>query len=157
MEASPTHMNGYGSHTYSFISAQDERFWVKFHFKTQQGIKCMTQEEGDIMAGKDPDYHTGQLFEAIERGDYPRWTFYVQVMPEVETETYRWNPFDLTKVWPHGDYPLYEVGVLELNLARGDRVSIRVSPFWWSRCSPSSVVTLRSCPGCPGASAFGNR
>ena len=109
------YMNGYGSHTYSFINAQDERFWVKFHFKTQQGIRCMTQEEGDLMAGKDPDYHTGQLFEAIERGDYPRWTFYVQVMPEVEAETYRWNPFDLTKVWPHGDYPLYEVGVLELN------------------------------------------
>ncbi len=109
------YMNGYGSHTYSFINAQDERFWVKFHFKTQQGIKCMTQEEGDLMAGQDPDYHTGQLFEAIERGDYPKWTFYVQIMPEVEAETYRWNPFDLTKVWPHGDYPLYEVGVLELN------------------------------------------
>jgi catalase len=109
------YMNGYGSHTYSFINAKDERFWVKFHFKTQQGIKCMTQEEGDIMAGKDADYHTRQLFEAIERGDYPRWTFYVQIMPEVEAETYRWNPFDLTKVWPHGDYPLYEVGVLELN------------------------------------------
>lgn len=109
------YMNGYGSHTYSFINAQDERFWVKFHFKTQQGIKCMTQEEGDRMAGKDPDYHTGQLFEAIERGDYPKWTFSVQIMPEVEAETYRWNPFDLTKVWPHGDYPLIEVGVMELN------------------------------------------
>ena len=109
------YMNGYGSHTYSFINAQDERFWVKFHFKTQQGIKNMAPGEADIMAGKDPDYHTRHLFEAIERGDYPRWTFYVQVMPEVEAETYRWNPFDLTKVWPHGDYPLYEVGVLELN------------------------------------------
>ena len=109
------YMNGYGSHTYSFINAQDERFWVKFHFKTQQGIKCMTQEEGDRMAGKDPDYHTGQLFDAIKRGDYPKWAFYVQVMPEVEAETYRWNPFDLTKVWPHGDYPLIELGVMELN------------------------------------------
>jgi catalase len=109
------YMNGYGSHTYSFINAENERFWVKFHFKTQQGIKCMTQEEGDLMAGKDPDYHTRQLFDAIEAGDYPRWTFYVQVMPEVEAETYRWNPFDLTKVWPHGDYPLIEVGVMELN------------------------------------------
>jgi catalase len=108
-------MNGYGSHTYSFVNDQNERFWVKFHFKPQQGIRCMTQEEGDRMAGKDPDYHTGQLFEAIERGDYPKWTFYVQIMPEVEAETYRWNPFDLTKVWPHGDYPLYEVGVMELN------------------------------------------
>jgi catalase len=109
------YMNGYGSHTYSFINANDERFWVKFHFKTQQGIQCMTQEEADRIAGQDPDYHTRQLFEGIERGEYPRWTFSVQVMPEVEAETYRWNPFDLTKVWPHGDYPLIEVGVLELN------------------------------------------
>ena len=109
------YMNGYGSHTYSFINANDERFWVKFHFKTQQGIQCMTQEEANRLAGQDPDYHTRQLFEAIERGEYPKWTFYVQVMPEVEAETYRWNPFDLTKVWPHGDYPLIEVGVLELN------------------------------------------
>ncbi len=108
-------MNGYGSHTYSFINAKDERFWVKFHFKTQQGIQNMTQEEANRIAGEDPDYHTRQLFEAIERGDYPRWTFYVQVMPEPEAETYRWNPFDLTKVWPHADYPLIEVGVLELN------------------------------------------
>jgi catalase len=109
------YMNGYGSHTYSFINANDERFWVKFHFKTQQGIQCMTQEEADRIAGQDPDYHTRQLFEGIERGEYPKWTFSVQVMPEVEAETYRWNPFDLTKVWPHGDYPLIEVGVLELN------------------------------------------
>ena len=109
------YMNGYGSHTYSFINAQNERFWVKFHFKTQQGIKCMTQDEGDAMAGKDPDYTTRQLFEAIERGEYPRWDFSVQVMPEVEAETYRWNPFDLTKVWPHGDYRLIPVGVMELN------------------------------------------
>jgi catalase len=109
------YMNGYGSHTFSFINADDERFWVKFHFKTQQGIKCMSQAEADKLAGQDPDYHTRQLFEAIERGEYPKWTMYVQVMPEVEAETYRWNPFDLTKVWPHGDYPLIEVGVLELN------------------------------------------
>ena len=108
-------MNGYGSHTYSFINAADERFWVKFHFKTQQGIKNMTQEEGDSMAGKDPDYHTRHLFDTIAKGDFPKWTFYVQVMPEAEAETYRWNPFDLTKVWPHADYPLIEVGVMELN------------------------------------------
>ena len=109
------YMNGYGSHTYSFINAEDERFWVKFHFKTQQGIQNMTQEEADRLAGKDPDYHTRQLFEAIARGDYPKWTLKVQVMPEVEAETYRWNPFDLTKVWPHAGYPLIEVGVLEMN------------------------------------------
>ncbi len=109
------YMNGYGSHTYSFINAKDERFWVKFHFKTQQGIQNMMQEEADRIAGEDPDYHTRQLFEAIERGEYPKWTFKVQIMPEADAETYRWNPFDLTKVWPHADYPLIEVGVLEMN------------------------------------------
>ena len=109
------YMHGFGSHTYSFINAANERFWVKFHFKTQQGIQCMPQEEADAIVGQDPDYHTRKLFEAIEKGEYPRWTFYVQVMPEVEAETYRWNPFDLTKVWPHADYPLIEVGVLEMN------------------------------------------
>ena len=109
------HMNGYGSHTYSFINAGNERFWVKFHFKTQQGIQCMPPEEADCIAGKDPDYHTRKLFDSIAHGDCPRWTFYVQIMPEKEAETYRWNPFDLTKVWPHSDYPLIEVGVLEMN------------------------------------------
>ena len=108
-------MNGYGSHTYSFINAKNERFWVKFHFKTQQGIQCFMQEEADKIAGQDADYHTHQLFNAIERKEYPKWTFSVQIMPEKEAESYRWNPFDLTKVWPHKDYPLIEVGVLELN------------------------------------------
>lgn len=109
------YMNGYGSHTYSFINADNERFWVKFHFKTQQGIQCMPPDEAARLAGCDADYHTHQLFEAIERGEYPKWTFSVQIMPEKEAETYRWNPFDLTKIWPHADYPLIEVGVLEMN------------------------------------------
>jgi len=108
-------MNGYGSHTFSFINDKNERFWVKFHFKTQQGIKNMSPEEADDLAGEDPDYHTMQLFNAIKHGDFPRWKLYVQIMPEQEAENYRWNPFDLTKVWPHGDYPLMEVGILELN------------------------------------------
>jgi catalase len=108
-------MNGYGSHTYSFLNAKDERFWVKFHFKTSQGIQNMMQKEADRIVGEDPDYHTRQLFEVIERGDYPKWTFKVQIMPEKDAEHYRWNPFDLTKVWPHADYPLIDVGVLELN------------------------------------------
>ncbi|MFC1729398.1 catalase [candidate division KSB1 bacterium] len=108
-------MNGYGSHTYSFINDKNERFWVKFHFKTQQGIECMMQEEADRIVGKDADYHTRELFEAIERGEFPKWTFYVQVMPEAKAAGYRWNPFDLTKVWPHADYPLIEVGVMEMN------------------------------------------
>jgi catalase len=75
----------------------------------------MMPEEADMIAGKDPDYHTRQLFEMIEKGKYPKWTFYVQVMPEEEAEDYRWNPFDLTKIWPHEDYPLIEAGVMELN------------------------------------------
>ncbi|HUV06266.1 MAG TPA: catalase, partial [Spirochaetia bacterium] len=109
------YMNGYGSHTYSFINSRNERFWVKFHFKTMQGIKCMFQEEADKLAGSDPDFHTRQLFEMIKRGEYPKWKFHVQIMPEVDAENYRWNPFDLTKVWPHSDYPLMEVGILEMN------------------------------------------
>ena len=109
------YMNGYGSHAYSFINAENERYWVKFHFKTQQGIQCMTQAEADRIVGEDADYHTSRLFEAIQRGEYPKWTFSVQVMSEKDAETYRWNPFDLTKVWPHTDYPLIEVGVLEMN------------------------------------------
>ncbi|MBN1788291.1 MAG: catalase [Sedimentisphaerales bacterium] len=109
------YMNGYSSHTYSFINARNERFWVKFHFKTQQGIQCMPQAQADELAGQNPDYHTEQLFNMIEKGEYPKWTLYVQVMPELEAENYRWNPFDLTKVWPHADYPLIEVGEMELN------------------------------------------
>jgi len=108
-------MNGYGSHTYSLINANDERFWVKFHFKTAQGIQNFTAEESTRLAGEDPDWATRDLFEAIERGDYPKWNLKIQVMPEKDAETYRWNPFDLTKVWPHGDYPLIDVGVMELN------------------------------------------
>ena len=109
------HMNGYGSHTYSFINANDERFWVKFHFKTMQGIKNFMQEEADILAGKDPDWATRGLYERIEKRDFPKWELSVQIMPELEAESYRWNPFDLTKVWPHGDYPLIKVGIMELN------------------------------------------
>ena len=109
------YMNGYGSHTYSFINAKNERFWVKFHFKTNQGIQCIAPEEAGKLAGECPDYHTIQLFEMIKNGQYPSWTLHVQIMPEIEAENYRWNPFDLTKVWPHGDYPLIEVGQMELN------------------------------------------
>ncbi|HPF17273.1 MAG TPA: catalase [Thermotogota bacterium] len=108
-------MNGYGSHTFSLINNSNERFWVKFHFKTQQGIINMSPEEADKLAGENPDYHTMQLFKVIEKGDFPKWKLYVQIMPEEDAENYRWNPFDLTKVWPHSDYPLIEVGLLELN------------------------------------------
>ncbi|WP_041521924.1 catalase [Gilvimarinus agarilyticus] len=109
------HMNGYSSHTYLWVNAQGEKFWVKYHFKTDQGIDFLTQEEADKMAGSDGDYHTRDLYQAIERGDHPSWTMMVQVMPFAEGETYRINPFDLTKVWPHKDYPLIEVGKFTLN------------------------------------------
>jgi len=108
-------MHGFGSHTYSFLNASNERFWVKFHFKSMQGIANLTNPEAAGLVGGDRETHQRDLFEAIERGDYPKWRFCVQVMPEKEAETYRLNPFDLTKVWPHQDYPLIEVGILELN------------------------------------------
>jgi catalase len=109
------HMNGYGSHTYSFLNAAGERFWVKFHFKTLQGIQTMTGEEAVRLVGVDRESHQRDLFEAIERGDHPQWRLMVQVMPESDAEKTPYNPFDLTKVWPHGDYPLTEVGIMELN------------------------------------------
>ncbi len=113
--ASYRHMDGFGSHTYQWVNAEGEQFWVKYHFKTDQGIKCLTQEEADVLAGKDPDSHQRDLRESIERGDFPSWTVYVQIMPAAEAATYRFNPFDLTKVWPHADYPRIEIGKLELN------------------------------------------
>jgi len=109
------HMNGYGSHTYSWVNASGELFWVKFHFRTDQGVECFTQHEGDQMAAADTDFHTRDLYQAIERGECPTWTLYVQIMPFDEAKTYRFNPFDLTKVWPHGDYPLAKVGRLTLD------------------------------------------
>jgi catalase len=108
-------VDGFGSHTYSFINAKNERSWVKFHFKTMQGIKNWTNAEAAAVVAKDRERSQRDLFEAIERGDFPRWKFSIQVMPEKEAETYHLNPFDLTKVWPHADYPLIEVGILELN------------------------------------------
>lgn len=109
------HLHGFGSHTYSFINDKNERFWVKFHFKTLQGIENLTNEEADAIIAKDRESSQRDLYESIERGDFPKWRFCVQIMPEVEAETYRWNPFDLTKVWSHKDYPLIDVGILELN------------------------------------------
>ena len=108
-------VNGYSSHTYSFINAADERFWIKFHFKTMQGIKTWTNAEGAEIIGTDRESSQRDLFEAIERGEYPKWRVNVQIMPEEEAETYHLNPFDLTKVWPHSDFPLIEIGIMELN------------------------------------------
>jgi catalase len=115
LPSSPRFMNGYGSHTYSFWNGQGERFWVKFHFKTQQGHRYLTNAESAEVIGKSRESYQEDLFGSIERGEFPRWTMYVQVMPELDAEKTPYNPFDLTKVWPHRDYPLMEVGTVELN------------------------------------------
>ncbi len=108
-------MNGYSSHTFSLINAKSELFYVKWHFKTKQGIKNLFREQAGALEGSDPDYSQRDLFHAIKEGNFPKWRVCVQIMPEKDAETYRINPFDLTKVWPHKDYPLHEVGELELN------------------------------------------
>jgi catalase len=108
-------MHGFGSHTYSFWNEAGERFWVKFHFRTQQGIANLTDAEAAALVGGDRESHQRDLYEAIERGDFPKWKMYVQIMPEADAETYRFHPFDLTKVWYKADYPLIEVGEFELN------------------------------------------
>lgn len=113
--ASYRHMHGFGSHTFSFINANKERFWVKFHFRTQQGIKNLTDEEAANIMGQDRDSHQRDLYNAIEKGDFPKWTMYIQIMEEAEAEKVPFHPFDLTKVWSHHDYPLIEVGEFELN------------------------------------------
>ena len=109
------HMDGFGSHTYQWINAAGERFWVKYHFKTNQGNDFLTQAEADQLAGSDADHHIRDLYAAIEDGEFPSWTLSVQVMPYEDAVSYRFNPFDLTKVWPHGDYPLIEVGQMTLD------------------------------------------
>jgi catalase len=109
------HMDGFGSHTFQWVNGGGERFWVKFHFKTDQGIRCLTSAEAAKIGGEDPSHHHHDLYQAIERGEYPSWTLKVQVMPHEAAKTYRFNPFDLTKVWPYADYPLIEIGKLVLN------------------------------------------
>jgi len=113
--ASYRHMDGFGSHTFQWVNAAGERFWVKFHFKTDQGIRCLTSEEAARAAGANPQHHQQDLVEAIDRGEFPSWTLKVQIMPEADASTYRFNPFDLTKVWPYADYPLIEIGKMVLD------------------------------------------
>jgi len=109
------HVHGFGSHTYSFVNAAGQRVWVKFHFKSQQGIENIDDDDAAFLIGQDRESHQRDLFESIEKGDFPRWKFYIQVMTEEQAQNFRWNPFDLTKVWPHAEFPLIEVGTLELN------------------------------------------
>lgn len=108
-------MNGYGSHTFSMYNKKNERIWVKFHFKTQQGNKTLTGPQANELRGKDPDYSQRDLVDAINRKDFPKWTLKIQVMTEAQAKKFKWNPFDLTKVWPHKEFPLIEAGVMELN------------------------------------------
>ena len=113
--ASYRHMDGFGSHTFSLINAKGQRFWVKFHLKTQQGIKNLTDQEAEAIIGKCRESHQRDLFDSIAKSDFPRWNMAIQVVPEKDAAKFPFNPFDLTKVWPHKDYPLIDVGVLELN------------------------------------------
>jgi len=109
------HMNGYSGHTFMWYNERDEYVWVKIHFKTAQGIQNLTRQEAEALKGKDPDHATRDLYEAIERGDHPAWNVYVQIMKPEEAEDYRFNVFDITKVWPHGDYPLIPLGRMVLD------------------------------------------
>ncbi|MCQ8184921.1 catalase [Parvularcula maris] len=111
----PMHMHGYGSHTFSLWNAEGERYWVKFHWRCQQGIENYTNQEAENIIGSTRESYQEDLYNAIDEGRYPKWKLMVQIMPEKEAETVPYNPFDLTKVWPHGDYPLIEVGEMELN------------------------------------------
>ncbi|OLG10731.1 Catalase [Bacillus paralicheniformis] len=108
-------MQGSGVNTYKWVNAEGEGVWIKYHFKTEQGIKNLTEEVGTKIAGENPDYHTQDLYEAIEKGDFPAWKLYVQIMPLEDADTYRFDPFDVTKVWSQKDYPLIEVGRMVLN------------------------------------------
>src|SRR5665811_48608 len=108
-------MNGYGSHTFSLFNKNNERVWVKFHFKTLQGIKNFNGKEADEMRGIDPDQAQRDLVEAIEKKDFPKWALQIQLMTDEQAKTFKWNPFDITKVWFHKDFPLIDVGIMELN------------------------------------------
>jgi catalase len=109
------HMNGYSSHTFKWYNAQGDVCWVQVHFKTEQGIRNLTREEAARLAGEDPDHATRDLYEAIARGEFPSWRVCVQIMPAKDAAAYRWNILDITKVWPHKDYPLVEIGRMTLN------------------------------------------
>ncbi len=113
--ASYRNMHGFGSHTFSMYNAKGERHWVKFTWVCQQGIKTLTDEEAAILVGKDRESHQRDLFQSIEKGDFPRWKLTIQVMTEEQAQKHPYNPFDLTKVWFHKDFPLIDVGIMELN------------------------------------------
>lgn len=109
------HMHGFGSHTFKWVNAEGDGVWVKYHFKTEQGVKNLSPDVAAKLAGENPDYHTEDLFNAIEKGDFPSWKLYVQIMPLEDADTYRFDPFDVTKVWSQKDYPLIEIGRMVLD------------------------------------------
>ncbi|MFP5106043.1 catalase KatA [Neobacillus sp. C211] len=115
LPATLRHMNGYGSHTFKWVNADGEAVWIKYHFKSEQGVKNMAPELAGKLAGDNPDYHTEDLFHAIDKGDFPAWRLHVQIMPFEDAQSYRFDPFDVTKIWSHKDYPLIEVGRMVLN------------------------------------------
>ncbi len=130
------HMHGFGSHTFSMINDKNERIWVKFHLKTKQGIKNFTDAEATQKAGENPDFAQEDLCNAIENGDFPKWTMYIQVMTEEESREFKWNPFDITKVWPQAEFPLIEVGEMELNeIPKNYFAHVEQSTF-----SPSNLI-----------------
>ncbi|CAN5312099.1 catalase [soil metagenome] len=130
------HQNGFGSHTFSMINSKNEKVWVKFHFKTMQGIKNFTNDEAIEMKGKNPDFSQSDMVEAIDKKDFPKWTLQIQVMTNEETKSFPFNPFDITKVWPHQDFPLIEVGVMELSqIPKNYFAEVEQSAF-----APSNVV-----------------
>lgn len=136
LPVAPMYMNGYGSHTFSFWNEKGERYWVKFHFKTRQGHRFYTNEEAKKVIGESRESYQEELFGAIERGEFPKWDLKVQIMPELDAEKLDFNPFDLTKVWPHADFPLIDVGVLELNRNPDNYFTeIEMAAF-----SPSNIV-----------------
>ncbi len=136
LPVAPMYMNGYGSHTYSFLNAKNERFWVKFHFKTMQGHKHYTNAEAAQVIGQSRESYQEELFGAIEAGKFPKWKVQVQIMPEADADKTSYNPFDLTKVWPHGDYKPIDIGVMELNRNPDNYFAeIEQSAF-----SPSNIV-----------------
>lgn len=135
-------MDGFSSHAYMWVNDKGEKFWVKYHFKTDQGIKCLTQQQADKLAGEDADYHRRDLYSAISKGDYPSWTLKMQIMPYDEARDCHINPFDLTKVWPHKDYPLIEVGRLVLNKNPEDFFSqIEQLAFEPNNCVPGTGLS----------------
>jgi catalase len=147
LPVAPMYMNGYGSHTFSLWNAQGERFWVKFHFKTLQGHKFYTNEEGNAVIAKTRESYQEELFGAIEEGRFPKWKFQIQVMPEADAEKTSYNPFDLTKVWPHAEYPMIDVGTMELNRNAVERRA----RHWLLAGQDASGAHLRLCRRAPSS------